>query len=377
MSEWSHVGKPKKVLFIGPLPEPMTGQSLACQVFLDGLRTRAIVDVIDINKKILKSGVDSVGRIGEVLSYALAAFRKRRGRDVVYFTIAESVAGTLKDMLIYLACFSQLRRMVVHLHGGAGMRHLLSDSHPLLRRANAFFLRRMGGVIVLGSRLVPVYQDIVPSDRIFVIPNFAGDELFLSPELVASKFRSSTPLRVLFLSNLIPGKGHMELVEAIAALTPEERELLAVDFAGGFEADKDRDVFLARIAAIPQIRYHGSVRGEAKRRLFADAHLFCLPTYYPYEGQPISILEAYASGCAVLTTDHSGIFDVFEPGKNGLDVEKGSAVAILAALRRVLENPGALLQYAQRNREDAERLYTIAIYNRNLFRVIDAVGSDD
>ena len=69
--------------------------------------------------------------------------------------------------------------------------------------------------------------------------------------------------------------------------------------------------------------------GEKKRRLFAEAHVFCLPTYYSYyEGQPISILEAYASGCVVITTDHGGICDIFKDKINGFRVEKRSCLSI-------------------------------------------------
>lgn len=40
------------------------------------------------------------------------------------------------------------------------------------------------------------------------------------------------------------------------------------------------------------VTYHGIVGGEAKRRLLKECYIFALPTRYPNEGQPISILEA-------------------------------------------------------------------------------------
>ena len=66
------------------------------------------------------------------------------------------------------------------------------------------------------------------------------------------------------------------------------------------------------------------MNGTQKKDLYSNAHIFCLPTYYPWEGQPFCILEAYAAGCVVITTNHSGISQVFKDGINGIEVEKKS-----------------------------------------------------
>ena len=50
-----------------------------------------------------------------------------------------------------------------------------------------------------------------------------------------------------------------------------------------------------------------------------------LPTYYKMEGQPISILEAMATGNVILTTRHAGIPDVVTDGKHGRFFEKKNA----------------------------------------------------
>ena len=44
------------VLFIGPLPEPMTGQSLACQVFIDELKKIGL----DTARSVLEQDVDDL-----------------------------------------------------------------------------------------------------------------------------------------------------------------------------------------------------------------------------------------------------------------------------------------------------------------------------
>ena len=362
------------VLFIGPLPEPITGQSLACQVFYEGLQTRHQVDLINLSKAGFKQGVSSSSRVLEVLGILRDVARKRRTADVIYLTVSESIAGNLKDVLIFLLSVGKLRRTVIHLHGGAGMTEIMRGKWPLLRVMNAAFLKRIGAVIVLGERLRHIYDGVVATDRVHVVPNFAQDELFASPEEMDRKFQRDGPLKVLFLSNLLPGKGHDELLTAFLELPEQTRHGVQLDFAGGFESDDDRGAFVRRIDGVPNIRYHGMVRGERKKELFHSAHVFCLPTYYPYEGQPISILEAYASGCAVITTDHSGIGDVFRDGVNGLQVGKRSVSDLQRAITTAVGHRELLHRMAATNLHAAETKYRTSDYRTALMTIIDSVA---
>jgi glycosyltransferase involved in cell wall biosynthesis len=356
------------------LPEPITGQSLACQVFFDGLQTQYRVDLINLSKSGFTQGVSSSSRVFEVLSILTDVLRKRRSADVIYLTVSESLAGNLKDLFIYLLCVGKLRRMVIHLHGGAGMTEIMRGRWPLLRGLNALFVRRLGGVIVLGERHTAIYSGVVDKARLHIVPNFAGDELFTTVDHVDRKFLRPSPLRLLFLSNLLPGKGHEELVTAFLALPGQTRDSLELDFAGGFESERQKTEFLRRIEGVDHVRYHGTVTGDRKRELFHRAHVFCLPTYYPYEGQPISILEAYASGCAVITTDHSGIRDVFRDGVNGLEVQKRSAPDLQRAIEQAVARPEDLHRMASANLRTAIASYKTSDYRHALMTIIDAVA---
>jgi glycosyltransferase involved in cell wall biosynthesis len=355
----------RRVLYIAPIPPPITGQAVACAALFEHLRNCGCeVDLIDLSKKSFHQGVDSGGRLLEIAQILFRVIRKGKRADLIYLTPAESVAGNLKDLLIYALCWRWLSRMIIHLHGGAGMRKLLSDEHPVLLRLNRLFLKRIGAVVVLGERLKSIYAGLVTSSRLHTIANFAGDEFFSDPEEVLAKFSLVAQLRLLFLSNLLPGKGHVEFLAALELLTPEERARFRVDIAGGYESPEDEEWLRRQVSRVggADVKLHGVVWGEAKRELLRSVHLFCLPTYYPYEGQPISILEAYASGCAVLTTDHSGIFDTFAPGKNGYEVIPRSAESIAQALRHALEHPEQLLEWAQNNLRQAVREYRMSTH---------------
>jgi glycosyltransferase involved in cell wall biosynthesis len=362
------------VLFIGPLPDPITGQALACRVFLDRLPKEHRVDLINLSKRDFRQGFSSLSRAADVIRILWRIWRRRKTADFIYLTVSESLAGNVKDLLIYLICFGQLSHMVIHLLGGASMRGIMLGNRGLLRDLNAFFLKRLGGVVVEGETQVAIYRNTVSQEKIHVVPNFAEDSLFTSVEWIDSKFFRPRPLRVLFLSNLLPGKGHEELVDAFFALDQKTRASIEIDLAGGFESEDQKEKFLNRVAGVETIRYHGTVAGEGKRKLFHRAHVFCLPTYYPYEGQPLSILEAYASGCAVITTDHSGIRDVFHDEVNGFEVAMRSVVDVREAIERAVAQPECLHRMAITNLKAALERHRTDIYARALVTIVERVA---
>lgn len=359
-----------KILFIAPLPPPITGQSIAAKVLLDEISKYHLVEVVNLRKSTFKQGISSFGRIIQTLNTLKHIWKGKNSADVVYFTISQSIAGNIKDLLIYLILYNKLSDTIIHLHGG-GIKKLIFEKYYLLNRLNKMFLRQLSGVIVLGQSLVSVFEGMISKNRIYVIPNFAEDNLFLSIKKIEGKFQKLESLKILFCGNLIAGKGYKELVDAYKNLSDNLQKRVRVDFAGEFESKDEKAAFLNTIEEVKGIRYHGVVSGDEKRRLFAEAHVFCLPTYYPYyEGQPISILEAYASGCVVITTDHGGICDVFKDEVNGFQVAKKSCLSIKEKIEKIAKRPNELLPIAIFNRKIAYQKYTEANYKSALINVI-------
>lgn len=357
------------ILFIAPVPPPITGQSLAVQVFKDALASEHEIVMVNLSKNSFDAGINSLRRVLSIFKIWVDVWKKVKRADVIYFTISESVFGNLKDLVIYLISFRKLDRMFVHLHGGEGMKEILAPGN-LLSKLNGFFLKRLKGVIVLGRTQEAIFTPFVSANCLYTVPNFAQDEFFIPLYGIKAKFENATQLRVLYLSNLVPGKGFQELLEAYSLLSTEQQEKIQINFAGGFSDESDAVAFSDAIRPYTNIRYHGVVKGKVKQNLLADAHVFCLPTYFPYEGQPISILEAYASGCCVITTNHAGIFDVFSPSRNGFEVEKRSPDSIRNILADICSHPFQLLQYGLANHEIANKSFRLQQHLNKLVSVV-------
>jgi glycosyltransferase involved in cell wall biosynthesis len=328
--------------------------------------------VVNLSKASFGGGVTSAGRIAEVGTILGQVMRSVGSVDVVYFTISESVAGNLKDLLIYALCWRHLPRMVIHLHGGSIRSHIF-DRHPVLRQLNAFFLRRIGTVIVLGATHLRVFEGLVPHERQHIVANFAQDYLFTDAEAIAQKFAATDVLHLLFLGNLIEGKGHGDLLAGYLLLPPEQQARVRLHFAGAFDSAEESAAFSATIARYPGITYHGVVGGTAKQALLAMAHLLVLPTSLS-EGQPISILEAYAAGCVVMTTASGGIPDIFTDGVHGFGIRPNAPESVRDAIGKALHADRELGDIARRNWEEASVTYRTGAYSARVTALIEAAG---
>jgi glycosyltransferase involved in cell wall biosynthesis len=364
-----------KILFIAPFPPPLGGNSLAVKVFFDGLVKIHHIDVIDTNKDSFKSGVNSFKRIIQVLLIIRKVWHKKNDADSIYLSISESFAGNIRDLFIYVICFKRLKKMIIHLLGGAGMKKMM-EKRGGHYKINRFFISRLGGIVVEGLTQAGIFSNAISREKIHIVPNFAEEFLFVSEKEIKDRFANICPLKILFLSNLIFGKGYNELVDAYLGLKDELKEKIKIVFVGGFESDKHKNEFIKKIDGHKGLIYHGLfVYGNEKKTLYSNSHIFCLPTYFPYEGQPISILEAYATGCVVITTNHSGIRDIFCDGVNGYEVQKRSAKSIKLILEQIIEKKERLLPMAISNREIAYEKYRTSIYVASLKRIVEGIGS--
>ncbi len=185
-------------------------------------------------------------------------------------------------------------------------------------------LRGLAGTIVLGPSLKYMFEDLVPDEKIFVCENGVEDEIFATEEEIKQKierYKIDDTIRIVYLSNLLESKGILDLFEAVTIVGGQGKKI-HLDVAGAIElAIEDRvKAYLEELG--DTVTYHGVVEGKKKKELLLNNYIFCLPSKHPYgEGQPISILEAMANGCAIVTTDHGGIGDIVNE-EYGVFVEK-------------------------------------------------------
>lgn len=346
-----------RVLAIVSLPPPPTGQAVASERLLSGMAHRFRFDVVNTSKTRLVQGIDSLGRILDVIEMGVKIRRRSRRSALVYHILSQSRAGNLRDLLV-LRLLPRGVPVVVHLHGGALNRtvHERSRFIELLNR-RAFRSHPVTGV-VLGRSLLRQLGGLLPTSRIRVVENFAEERFFVTADAVSRKFASGA-LEIVYLSNMLPGKGYRELLTAAERLnTTDLRGSFGVTFIGRFGDSREEKRFVERVRRAQGVSYLGGLDGASRVAYLQRAHVLCLPTYYEYEGQPLAILEGYAAGCCVVTTNRAGIPDIFADGLNGWLVEQRSVDSLAETLDRVLRAPRKNLAIvAEHNTRQARRRF--------------------
>ena len=149
---------------------------------------------------------------------------------------------------------------------------------------------------------------------------------------------------LLFLSR-IHVKKRPDLMFDLAAAFPEVRVVLA----GPVEADYERQLRARarELGVADRVEWAGMLRGADKRRAFAEADVFVLPT--SQENFGIVLVEAMGARLPVVTTRGTAIWPELEAA--GAWIVDQTPEALGAAVGEILRDPATAVARAQRGRD--------------------------
>lgn len=171
--------------------------------------------------------------------------------------------------------------------------------------------------------------------RIRVIRCGLESRWFTPPPPVPRESRNS-PLRMLTVGRLVPDKGHMVLLSAIADL--ERRGVPVVtEIVGGGARLPDLMRRAEELGIRHRVKFSGELGQDAIQHRYATADVFCLPSLG--EGLPVSLMEAMASELPVIASRIAGIPELVDHEVSGVLVPPGRPEAIAAAIERLAAAP--------------------------------------
>jgi glycosyltransferase involved in cell wall biosynthesis len=380
-----------KLLVFAHIPPPHHGQSYMVQLMLAGFggdrrgfrnRNKAAGDIAELetepygvecyhvdarlSQKLEDIGNFRIGKFLLLIGYCLQAIwcRIRYGVKTFYYIPAPGKRSALyRDWVVMLICRCFFKRVILHWHA-AGLAKWLETSVQIRSRTLTYKLMKQVDLSIVLSRYNQADAEKLFSRQIRVVNNGIPDpcpefKQDVRPNRTArfkarqKIFAGEKPdltqpgddvhvIKVLYLAHCTREKGLFDTISGVVLANErlaEQRIPLKMRLlvTGNFVTEEEREVFegiVTQIRLAGMVDYLGFVSGQKKNELLRSADLFCFPTFYQNENQPVNLIEAMAFGLPILTTRWRSIPELFPANYAGL-VEIRSPDQVAAALLKL------------------------------------------
>ena len=209
--------------------------------------------------------------------------------------------------------------------GTAFQKALLSNLVTVMYRTafrkveTVFFENQANAQAFVRRRILPAKKEVVLSG--------AGINL---EEYRYRQYPDNEKVHFLYLGRIMKEKGMDELFGAVEQLRKDGCEFV-LDLVGFFEDEYKKQVEQLQSEEI--VRFYGFQ--ENPKPYYAQTDCVVLPSYH--EGMSNVLLEAAASGRAIITTDIPGCREAVDNGKSGMLCKVKSADSLYKAMKRFTE----------------------------------------
>ncbi len=271
--------------------------------------------------------------------------------DIVHFFLPEAyILGGLTALLVRHPIRIMSRRSLNNYQIG----------RPWVARLEKFLHKHMTALVANSDAVRhELNAEGVPDTRLHVIRNGVPDEMFdPTPQTKArAKLDLSNEAFVMTcVANLIPYKGHADLIDALALCAdemPDDWHLLLAGRDDGIGATLEAQA--ARAGIRSHIRFLGGQTDISDILGSSDLGLLCSHQ----EGSPNSVLESMAAGLPMVVTDAGGTAEAVKDGATGLVAPVKDTGAIAAAIRKLVRDPVRRAEMGRAGQARARELHSI------------------
>ncbi len=202
----------------------------------------------------------------------------------------------------------------------------------------------------------------IPENRIHHIPNMVDCH-----ELPYRHERRDPPV-IGAMGRFVAKKGFDVFISALSLLKDRGQDFQAI--LGGTGAEEGNLRRQAELAGLDrQLTFTGWV--DDRRGFYQCMDVFCLPSLHEPFG--IVLLEAFAHGVPVVTTDSEGPSEIVTPNYDALMVKKNEAEALAGALSRLLKEPHFADNLAANGFAKAKMQYSMEVVAEKIEKAVEKI----
>ena len=342
--------RPIRILLAAPSLRFVGGQSVQATRLLEQLRRDPRVEVRFLpHDPRLPGPLAALERIPLLrtllreIAYCAGLWRGAAWADVVHTFAAGFTSFVLAPTPAVWIARRRGARSIVHYHDGRAPDHLA-------RWPSAIGVLKQADVVVTPTRYLA---------DLFAEFGIEAEAIFNSLETEGFRYRERTNPRPTFYHN----RGHEPVYDVPTTLRAFARiqqrcpeAVLRLSHDGPLRPALERQ---AAELGLRNVDFLGKVSLERNAKLYDQADVYLMSPRQ--DNMPLSVLESFASGLPVVSTEAGGVPCLIEDGVTGLLAPVGDDAALATAACRVLEEPGLAARLGRAGRREAEKYSWAAV----------------
>jgi glycosyltransferase involved in cell wall biosynthesis len=212
------------------------------------------------------------------------------------------------------------------------------DAYLKHKKLHIFMLSRIKALFLQSERL---------RSNLIAEYNFTNTQIlcnFRIHSFVPDFSLNNNGFRIVFMARICRSKGiedMFRLADFIKNKYPSDN-LISIDFYGPV-AREDEEYFMREITNSDICNYNGILEPDEIYKMLSTYDVLVLPTKYPGEGFPGTILDAYISGLPVIVTNWMYISEFVEDGKTGFLYDPEDVKQLFSRIELLIQDKKRLL----------------------------------
>lgn len=362
----------QRILILGQIPPPFGGQAINIQKMVQVLNKHHFnYQLIPLN---FSESLNDMGafnftkalkliRIFFTLWYKLLVYRP----NLVYYPPAgPTINAVYRDFILLFPIKLLGVKRIFHFHAG-GLKSIYAGLVPWAKTVYRYVYFKPAYAICL-SKAGRIDPEFLQAQEIDIIPS--GVEAFTSAagsrevgrsqinkENQYLEYPNQERFVVLFAGLCSASKGILDFIEVLRICREQNQRIVGKVMGKAFSCIEEEALAKAEKEGI--LVYEGILSGNKKEAAFLGSSAFLFPSVFESENFPTVIIEAFAAGLPVVSTEWRGIPDLVNHGKNGFIHPPHATKAMAQSILELAENKALHAQLSAQAKSDFETNYTM------------------